>query len=434
VHLNEHLRSNSAWSRLSAGFVALRHRDFFLLWGATFISNAGSWMQKVTTSWLIYQMTGSKTWLGIDAFASGFTTVILLPVGGVIADKFDRRRLLIWTNSICAILALALAAFAGLRVLHVWHIITASALSGVVQAALVPASTSLLPALVGEDDVPNAIALNSFQFNLSRAIGPIIAGVTLIHFGSAWSFGFNALSFLVLAAAFLIIRTVPPVPPSKLPFGSSLLEGMRFVRARRDLIILLLLVAATALFGAPVVSLLPALTSDVLHRSAQSYSFLLSCFGIGAILAAIAAGLIGERLAQPIVIMAAVTCVGVCEIFLAFSHWSLAVLIVGIAGMAFVGVMIQLGTTILQTTDDAYRGRVTSLQQVCFRAGQPLGAVVAGIIGQHWGIQMSFWTFGAALIGISALALMFRNTDGETRTEHSKTARPPGMPGALSKE
>src|SRR5438876_9373944 len=109
---------------ITLGISALRHRDFRVLWAATFISNGGSWMQKVATSWLIYQMTGSKAWLGIDAFASGFTTVALLPVGGVIADKLDRRQLLIWTNTLCAALAIALSLLAGMGVLRVWHIVT----------------------------------------------------------------------------------------------------------------------------------------------------------------------------------------------------------------------------------------------------------------------------------------------------------------------
>ncbi len=187
-----------------------------MLWVATFISNAGSWMQKITTAWLIYEMTHSKAWLGTDAFASGITTVLLLPVGGVIADRVDRRRLLVITNILCAILAFGLAVLAVAHLVHVWHIIAFSALSGAVQAAMIPASNSLLPALVGKGDVRNAIALNSLQFNVSRAVGPILGGIALVHFGAASSFGLNGLSFLVMCGAFLFIRTVPPVPPTKL--------------------------------------------------------------------------------------------------------------------------------------------------------------------------------------------------------------------------
>src|SRR5215212_3787880 len=240
-------------------------------------------MQKVATSWLIYQMSGSETLLGIDAFAAGIPTVLLLPFGGVVADRVDRRKLLIWTNVASAALALVLAGLRATGVLHVWHIVAVSAASGVVQAAMVPATTSLLPALVGEEDVPNAIALNSIQFNLSRVLGPALGGVALVYLGAAWSFALNAVSFLLLVLAFVFIRNVPPLKKATQPVGRSLIDGVRFIRARRDLVTLLSLVVVTALLGAPAVSMLPALVKTVLHRQAGSYSALLSAFGVGAV-------------------------------------------------------------------------------------------------------------------------------------------------------
>ena len=363
-------------------------------------------MQKVTTAWLIYEMTGSKAWLGADAFASGITTVLLLPIGGVLADRIDRRRLLIVTNIACAILAFALALLASTSSLRVWHIITFSALSGVVQAMMIPATTSLLPALVGKEDVPNAIALNSFQFNLSRAIGPVIGGAALVYLGAASSFALNGLSFLVLVAAFVLIRRVPPIPQSTLGWGQSVAEGVRFVRGRPDLIRLLGLVAITALLGAPVISLLPALTADVLKREAASYSLLLTCFGIGAIIAAIASAMLGKHRARSFAIALLVAAIGVAQSALAFSTWTVATVLVALAGVAFVGTMIQLGTTILLDTEDAYRGRVTSLQQMCFRIGQPLGAFIGGIIADQTGIGFVFGLFGGLLIVTAIGALL----------------------------
>jgi len=392
------------------GWASLRHRDFRVLWAGTFVSNAGSWMQKIATAWLIYHLTGSQAWLGTDAFASGFTTVVLLPVGGVIADRLDRRWLLIWTNTACAALALVLALLSFAGVLHVWHIITVSALGGIVQAAMVPASTSLLPALVGESDVPNAIALNSLQFNLSRVAGPAIGGLTLVYLGAGWSFAINAASFLVLVAAFMLIRTVPAVPQGKLPLGRSLLDGLRFIRGRTDLIVMLALVAAIALLGAPVVSLLPALVKDVFGRQASSYSFLLTCFGAGAVVAAVASTLFGQRGSGLWAILLAFVIVGICQVAVLFSTWSLVIVLVFIGGFGFVGAMIRLGTEILQQTDDAFRGRVTSVQQICFRAGQPIGALLGGFIGQAWGVRVVFSVFGGVCVAVAVLTAAINAT------------------------
>lgn len=407
-------RPSSAWS-------ALQHRDFRLLWIATFLSNAGSWMQKVATSWLVYRLTGSELWLGIDAFASGFTTVVLLPIGGVISDRFDRRRLLIWTNAICAVLALALALLVWGNVLRVWHIVLTSALSGIVQSVLVPASTSLLPALVGEADVSNAISLNSLQFNLSRVVGPVVGGASLIYLGAGWSFALNALSFIVLSAAFIFIRSVPSVPHSKLPVATSLVDGVRFVRRRRHLLAMLVLVALTALLGSPVVSLLPALVTRGLGRDASSYSLLLSCFGAGAVIAAVVTASLGERSLRGWWVTLTLALVGATQVALAWCAWQTAIVLVAVAGFGFVGVMIRLGTALLQSTPDAYRGRVTSLQQICFRAGQPLGALIAGAVGQQWGIRAAFVAFGTVLVVI-ALTL------GRPRGISAAIAGSPGSP------
>src|SRR5436190_19577951 len=199
----------STTSNLPHSLSALRHREFRLLWIGTFASNIGSWAQKVATAWLIYHITNSEAWLGIDAFASGIPTVLLLPWGGVVSDRVNRGNLLIWTNVVSAGLAFTLAALVYNDSLKVWYIVVVSALSGVVQALMVPASTSILPSLVGEKDTANAIALNSLQFNVSRIIGPAIGGATLIYLGASYSFALNGLSFLVMLVALVLITTVP---------------------------------------------------------------------------------------------------------------------------------------------------------------------------------------------------------------------------------
>jgi predicted MFS family arabinose efflux permease len=411
-----------ALALLATGVSALRHRDFRLLFVGTFVSNAGSWMQKVATAWLVYQMTGSEAWLGIDAFASGIPTVLLLPWGGVVADRFDRRSLLIWTNLACAGIALLLAGLRGAGVLHVWHIVAASAASGVVQSVMVPASTSLLPAVVGDEDVPNAIALNSLQFNLSRVVGPAAGGAALVYLGAAWSFALNAVSFLVLSLALLFVRRVPPVPGKTGNVLGDLRGGLSFVLSRADVATMLLLVTLIAFLGAPVVSMLPAWVKSVLLRDASTYSLLLSCFGGGAVAAAAVSAVTGRH--GPMAWLAAVALfiVGACQVLLARRDGlPLAMVVVAVAGFCFVGGMIRLGTALLLATPDGFRGRVSSLQQICFRAGQPAGALVAGFAARRFGLPTAFCTFGAAAI-LAAICLIPRHLAGQPRHRKNEAA------------
>src|SRR4051812_14175044 len=250
----------SAESKLTHALSALRHREFRLLWFGTFSSNMGSWAQKVATAWLIYHITNSEAWLGIDAFASGIPTVLLLPWGGVVSDRVNRRNLLIWTNVASACLAFALAALVFTARLQVWHIVVVSALSGIVQAVMVPASTSILPSLVGEKDTANAIALNSLQFNVSRVIGPAIGGATLIYLGASYSFALNGLSFLAMVVALLFITTVSAAKPTNESVRDNFRGGVQFVNENSNIRTLLFLVMLAAFLGAPMISMLPALT------------------------------------------------------------------------------------------------------------------------------------------------------------------------------
>jgi MFS family permease len=395
----------STTSNLHHGLSALRHREFRLLWFGTFASNVGSWAQKVATAWLIYHITNSEAWLGIDAFASGIPTVLLLPWGGVISDRVNRRNLLISTNVASAGLAFALAALVFSDTLQVWHIVAISALSGVVQALMVPASTSILPSLVGEKDTANAIALNSLQFNVSRVVGPAIGGATLIYLGASYSFALNGLSFLVMVAALVLITTVPAAKLTSESVRDNFRGGLQFVTESGNIRTLLFLVMLAAFLGAPMISMMPALTKSVLHRDASTYSLLLSSFGVGAVVAAAFVALRSRSSPKPCRAVPYLTIYGACLIAVAF-EWPIpiVVLLVAVSGFAFISTMVRLGTAIIQTSPDEYRGRVTSLQSLGFRLGQPLGSLVAGLFAHEFGVQIAFWTYGAVMIAAVFIA------------------------------
>jgi MFS family permease len=386
-------------SRWTEGISALRHRDFRWLWVGTFVSNIGSWAQKVATAWLIYHITNSETWLGIDAFASGIPTVLLLPWGGVVSDRVSRRTLLIWTNLVSAGLALILASLVFSDRLQVWHIVTISAMSGVVQALIVPASTSMLPAVVGEKDTANAIALNSLQFNVSRVLGPAIGGAFLVYLGAGWSFASNGVSFLVMVAALALIGSIPASTRKNETVRENLQSGLRFIKGHGNVRTLLSLVMIAAFFGTPMISMLPALAKSVLHRDATTYSLLLSSFGVGAVIAAAMVAIQSRRGPKPCRAVPYLTIFGLCLVAVPF-QWPLPVSIalVAVGGFSFISTMVRLGTAIIHISPDEYRGRITSLQSLGFRLGQPLGSLAAGFLARALGLQIAFASFGFVMI------------------------------------
>jgi predicted MFS family arabinose efflux permease len=322
-----------------------------------------------------------------------------------VSDRVNRRNLLIWTNIASAGLAFALAALVFCDILQVWHIVAISALSGIVQALMVPASTSILPSLVGERDTANAIALNSLQFNVSRVIGPAIGGATLIYLGASYSFALNGMSFLVMVAALAMITTVPAAKPTTESVRDNFRGGLQFVKAAGNIRTLLFLVMVAAFCGAPMISMMPALTKSVLHRDASTYSLLLSSFGVGAVVAAASVALRSRSSPKPCRAVPYLSIYGVCLIAVAFQlPIPIVVLLVTLSGFAFISTMIRLGTALIQSSPDEYRGRITSLQSLGFRLCQPLGSLVAGFFAHEFGVQTAFWTFGAIMIAAVFIA------------------------------
>lgn len=227
-----------------------------------------------------------------------------------------------------------------------------------------------------------------------------------MHLGASWSFALNAISFLMLVVAPLVIKRQPPVKSKNETVVESVKAGLRFVRGRLDVATMLLLVSLTALHGAPVVSMLPALVKSILRREASSYSELLSCFGGGDVVAALISALHSRRGPLPWLAFPGLIVLGICQIALGFGgSYVWVALTVALAGLVFVGTMIRLGTAILKATPDEFRGRVTSLQQICFRASQPLDALLAGLVARHFGIRIAFWSIGGLLM-VSMLVML----------------------------
>ncbi|MCC6682419.1 MAG: MFS transporter [Phycisphaeraceae bacterium] len=415
------------FARWPKALRAFRHSDYRLLWAGAFVSNVGSWMQNVAQAWLIYDLTQSATWLGIDAFASGLPVVALLPLGGVMADRLNRRWLLIWSNLVSALMAATLAVMAAtdfLTAQRVWWIVALSVGTGLSDAIRVPATQSLVPVLVGRDDLVNAMSLNSIQFNISRALGPALAGVSLVSLGVSWSFTFNAASFLAVIAAVAMMRNVPAALPGRESVGESLRGGVRYLRSRPDLMMMMVLIAMGGFLFAPITGkMLPVVAQEIFHLGAVGYSQLVSAFGLGAVLGAAAMALQSHKKPNPWRAVPLYVLLGVCELALCWhGPFALAAGIVALGGAVFVAAVIQINTTILHSSPDEVRGRVASFQVLSFRLGMPLGNLTAGLLATSMGIRSVLFGFGVAMIVLAPAAMMgYRRRAGEETRRQGDT-------------
>ncbi len=400
---------------------AFRHSNYRLLWSGALVSNVGSWMQNVAQAWLIYDLTHSATWLGIDAFAAGLPVVALLPFGGVMADRLNRRWLLIWSNLFSALLAAALAAMAAMDFLtadRVWWIVALSVGTGLSDAIRIPANQSLVPALVGRDDLVNAMSLNSIQFNISRALGPALAGITLVSLGVSWSFTFNAASFLAVIAAVAMMRNLPAAKPRSESMTESLRGGVRYLRSRPDLMMMMVLIVMGGFLFAPMTGkMLPVVAQEIFNLGAAGYSQLVSAFGLGAVLGAAAMAMHSHKQPNPWRAVPLYMLLGVCELALCWHGPFLAAAgIVALGGAVFVAAVILLNTTIMHSSPDEVRGRVSSFQVLSFRVGMPLGNLAAGLLAASMGIRTVLLSFGTAIIILAPAVLIgYRRRTGDER-------------------
>jgi MFS family permease len=360
---------------------ALTYRDFRVLWFGAFLSTIGTWMQKVAQNWLVLTITGTSSafFLGLDSFLGELPILLLTVVGGVVADRYDRRRLLLMSQYIQMGAAFTLAALVFSGQVHIWHVLTLSVITGLAQAFGGPAYQSLLPSLVSKDHVPNAIAFNSIQFNLARVIGPLFAGATLATFGMVACFGLNGLSFLAVIAAILSlhIRHIPPAAPKRM--RDEFKSGYRYVREHPALLGLAVLGFAGTFLGNPLLTFLPLFAQNVLHGEVTQYTYLMSSAGAGAVAGALVVAWRGRfpHMGRTVLLIQIVF--GALMILFAMTRlfWLNAVLLFG-AGACMVMVFATLSSLVQLNAPNEMRGRVMSLYMVAFRGGMPLGSLVGG--------------------------------------------------------
>ena len=370
----------SVLQRLAA---ALHYRDFRVLWIGAFTSSIGTWMQRVTQNWLVLTIAGpsSAFFLGLDSFLGEAPILFFTLIGGVIADRRDRRQLLLTSQYVQMATAFTLAGLVYWDVIRIWHVLTLSVITGMAQAFGGPAYQSLVPSLIDKRHLPNAIALNSIQFNLARVVGPLIAGAALTAFGMAVCFGLNGVSFLAVIVALLSLRIRHIPAPTRSPMYDELRGGLSYVRHQPGLSGLTLLAFATTFLGMPILTFLPLFAQDVFGGGVGQYTQLMACAGAGAVTGALVVAWLGKFAGMGRTLLVIQLVFGALIVLFAVTRvvWINAVLLFGV-GACMVMVFAVLSSLVQLIAPNEMRGRVMSIYMVAFRGGMPLGSLAGGYV------------------------------------------------------
>ena len=383
--------------RLAAMFRSLRYRDFALFWTGNFLSNVGTWMQNLALGWQILLITNSPFLLGLNGFLGTLPSLIFSLPGGAIADRLNRRKLMLTTQSGMAATALILALLTSFHVVKINEILLISFLTGLASALNSPAYQALVPDLVPRHDLVNAIGLNSAQFNMSRALGPTLAGFALGSVGVAGCYYLNSLSFFALILALVILKLPPKVhagPPGNL--WAALADGLRFINRHRLLIILLSVPTFLSLFGLPFTVLMPVFARDLLHVGASGLGYLMAGAGLGAVMSALA--LASQRSARRrggfIVTSAAIFALALLLLAHARTFWWSFALLVAI-GASMVGALALTNTTLQMVSPPELRGRIMSFYVFTLMGVAPLGSLWVGHVAERLGTRFALQLGGA---------------------------------------
>jgi MFS family permease len=390
---------------------ALRHRDFRLFWTGNFLSNIGTWMQNIAQGWLVLQLTNSAFWLGVVGFAASFPILLFALIGGVIADHVNKRKMLMITQSAMMTFAFIMAALAYFKIINVNEIIFLALGTGIAMSLNTPTYQALVPQLVPREDLTNAIALNSAQFNMSRVLGPTLGGFAMAIFGVAGNFFLNGLSFLAVLIALTRIRYTEPVlpqadhfvppqadrsvplqadhfkapreghlsPPRAGRLWEKLKQGFIYAFSHSSMSSLILLVAIGSLLAIPYLTFVPYFARDVLGTGEPGLGILMACSGAGAFLGAITiASLMHLRRRGLFVVRASAGFYAAIIAFTFSRNFYLSGLLLAVAGYCMIISVATINSLLQHLAEDHMRGRVMSIYSTAFLGLPPIGCLVAG--------------------------------------------------------
>ena len=409
--------SGEAQSRVPAMFRALRYRNYRLFFSGQVISLIGTWMQSVAQSWLVYRLTGSSLLLGLVGFAGQIPVFLLAPMGGMVADRRSRHRIVISTQTTAMVLAFMLAALTLLGQIKVWEIMVLASCLGLVNAFDIPARQAFVVEMVNPKDLVNAIALNSAMVNGARILGPAVAGVTVAAIGEGWCFFANGVSYIAVIVGLLLMVVTPRSRESQPSGLHSILEGFHWVAHTAPIRALLLLLGLVSLTGMPYMVLMPIFADRILHSGARGLGLLMGAAGVGALTGTLAlAAREGVRGLGRWIMFAAIG-FGASLFLFSFSHWFwLSVLLIMPAGFCMILQMASSNTLIQTMVPDELRGRVMAVYSMMFMGMAPFGALLSGAIAQHVGAPLTVRLGGLiSLAGGVTFALIWPGMRGEAR-------------------
>ncbi|MGA2633623.1 MAG: MFS transporter [Terracidiphilus sp.] len=389
------------FSGSSHAWRALRHRNFRLFFGGQTISLVGTWMTRIATSWLVYRLTGSALLLGTVSFAGQIPTFLFAPFAGVWIDRADRRKVLVWTQTLSMVQSLALAALTLSHLITIPLLLAFSVMQGIINAFDMPGRQSFMVQMVDDKrDLGNAIAINSSMVNVARLIGPSLAGMLIAVSNEGWCFLIDGISYLAVIASLLMMRVhVPPVVRRVTSMLTELQAGWTYVSEFEPIRTILLLFAVISLMGMPFVVLMPIFAARVLHGGPHTLGFLMGAMGVGALVSALslAARKSVRGLIRMIPIAAAVFGLGLIGFGLSRTFW-LSMIMVFIAGMGMMQGMAGSNTVIQTIVSEDKRGRVMSYYTMAFMGMAPFGSLLAGTMAHAIGAPWTVIINGAVVV------------------------------------
>ena len=382
---------------LSEMFRALRHRNFLLFWSGAFLSNTGTWMQAVAQGWLVLSLSNSPFWLGVDGFMATAPGMFLTLAGGVFADLMDRRKLLIYTQAVAGVAALTLGVLVLTGVVKVWMILCLSFVTGCCMSLAAPSYMALVFDLVGRDDLANAIALNSTQFQLARVLGPVAAGVGFKLFGLAGCFIANGISFVFVVAAMMMVKferpgaqnnSEPRAKKRREVFTSDLVAGLRYAASHPRVFKLLIISAVASMFGAPYIFMTPVFARDVFHLGETGLAVLMGMAGAGALFGALFLAYLGDFRRKGWFVLGGDLAFGICLICFSLStNLRVSLFFLFALGFGIVCSVAVTNTLLQKLVTDEMRGRVMSMFMLSFIGAMPIGNLIAGAASHRFGVQ-----------------------------------------------
>jgi MFS family permease len=366
-------------------FQPFRYRDFRLIWAGAFTSTTGTWMQNVAQSWLVLELTGSAFYLGLVSFLADLPILLFSLVGGVVADRMDRRKLLLGSQYIQMTCAFILTALVLLDRVHISHILVLAFIAGTGMSFGGPAYQALIPGMVPREDVPKAIALNSIQFNLARMVGPLIAGVAIAAGGMALCFGLNGISFLAVILSLYLIRAnfVPQRTSDSVLKGVR--DGFAYIKGRGALWQLTVLGFVSTFCGIPLLTLLPVFAKDVFHLEATGFARMVATSGAGAIVGALLyAGLSHNKHRPRLVLWVQIAFALLLATFALSRILALSYVVLFLTGACLISMFASITSLVQLGTSEEMRGRTMSIFMLAFRGGMPLGSLSVGFLAERF--------------------------------------------------